>query len=178
MRKLTLLGCSLAAAAAVAASAGAADPNSGVLSVERGRGAVILELRGVVLGRLANGTLRVTDQTPRDRFEALVVGRRLTEERIGPRTVVYRGQGLSFRMVGGAYRIGVRGGGISLSAAGRGSVSLDGEPKLDGEDAGVYSIDGTDCSVLPLECTPLPLEPERYLLGPRPEEPGGGRIGP
>ena len=78
MRKLILLVCSLAAAAAVAGSAGAADPNSGTLSVERGRGVVILELRGSVLGRIANGSLRVTDQTPRDRFGAMVVGRRLT----------------------------------------------------------------------------------------------------
>jgi hypothetical protein len=177
MRKLILFVCSLAAAAVVAASAGAADPNSGVLSVERGRGAVLLEVRGSVLGRLANGTLRVTDQTPRDRFEAMVVGRKMTEERIGPRTVVYRGQGLSFRMVGGRYRIGVRGNGISLSAAVRGSVTLDGEPRVAGEDVGVYSIDGTDCGLLPLDCTPLPLEPETFLLGPRPED-GGGRIGP
>jgi hypothetical protein len=175
MRKLTLLVCSLAAAAAVAGSAGAADPNSGTLSVERGRGVVILELRGSVLGRIANGSLRVTDLTPRDRFGAMVVGRRLTEERIGPKTVLYRGQGLSFRMHGG-HRLVVRGNGISLSAVGRGSVSLDGEPRVTGEDVGVYSIDGTDCWVLPLECTPVPLEAERFVIGPPPEEGGGGRV--
>jgi hypothetical protein len=179
MRKLTLVACSLAVATALAGSAGAAEPNDGVLSVERGRGIVLLELRGSILGRLGNGTLRVTDLRPRDRFEPLVVGRKMTEERLGPRTVVYRGQGLSFRMLGGGYRVSVRGNGISLSAAGRGFVTLEGEPRLAGEETGVYSIDGTDCGVLPLECLPLPLEPERYVIGPvRPEDTGGGRLGP
>jgi hypothetical protein len=174
MRKLTIFACALAAAAALAASAGAADPTMGVLSVERGRGAVMLELRGSALGRLGTGTLRVTDLTPRDRFGEIVVGRRIEEERVGPRTVVYRGQGLSFRMVGGGFRIWIRGNGISLSAAGRGSVLLDGEPRFPGEDAGVYSIDGADCWVLPTSCTPLPLEAERFTLGPRPPDDGGG----
>ncbi|MBA3434712.1 MAG: hypothetical protein H0U08_11550, partial [Actinobacteria bacterium] len=137
MRILALITCSIVAAAVVA-SAGAVEPKVGALSVERGKGAVTLELRGVVLGRLTNGTLRVTDSTPNDRFTPLVVGRKLTQERIGPRTVLYRGNGLRFRMVGGGYRIVVRGTGISLSAVGRGSVILDGERTTDG-DAGVYS---------------------------------------
>jgi hypothetical protein len=175
MRTLTLLACSLAAFAAVATSAGAVGSDAGVLSVERGRGIVALDLRGSVLGRLGNGAIRVTDHTPRDPFTEIVVGRKLVPERVGPRTVVYRGQGLSFRMVGGGYRIGVRGGGISLSAVGRGHVTLDGEPRFAGDDPGVYSIDGTDCGVLPLACIALPLEPERFVLGPRPEDGGGGR---
>jgi hypothetical protein len=170
MRKLTTLACSLAVAAALVASAGA-QTDTGVLSVERGRGVVTLDLRGSVLGRLGNGTLRVTDHTPRDRWSAIVVGRKLIEEiRISPRTTLYRGQGLSFRMVGGGYRIVVRGNGIALSAVGRGAVTLDAEPRIFGEDAGVYSVDGVDCAVTPLDCTPLPLEAERFALGPRPEE--------
>jgi hypothetical protein len=175
MRKLTLLACSLAAAAALSGSAGAADPDFGTLSVERGRGVVILDLRGSVIGRLGNGTLRVTDLTPRDKWGATVVGRRMTEERISPRTMLYRGQGISFRTHGG-HRIVVRGNGISLSASGRGTVSLDGEPRVTGEDVGVYSIDGIDCLLLPIECTPLPLEAERFVIGPKPEEPGGIRL--
>jgi hypothetical protein len=166
MRKLTILACSIVALAALGGSAGAAGPNVGVLSVEGGKGAVTLDLRGSVLGRLSSGTLRVTDQTPRDRYAALVVGRKVTQERVGPRTVVYRGQGLRFRMVGGGYKIVVRGTGISLSAVGRGVVSLDGERRITGEDAGVYSLeDGVDCGVDPLLCVALPDEPERFVLG-------------
>ncbi len=73
----------------------------------------MIDLRGSVLGRLTTGTLRVTDQTPNDRYAALVVGRKVTQERLGPRTVLYRGQGLRFRMLGGGYRMVARGSGIS-----------------------------------------------------------------
>jgi hypothetical protein len=165
MRALTLFVCAIASAVALAGSAGAAGPDAGVLSVERGRGTVQIELRGSVLGRLTSGTLRVTDLTPRDRFTPAVVGRKLIAERIGPRTVLYRGQGLRFRMLGGGYRIVIRGAGISVSAVGRGAVSLDGEPRAAGDDPGVYSLDGTDCEMAPELCLPLPVEPERFALG-------------
>jgi len=171
MRTLILIVCSVAVAATLVGVSGAAEPNVGVLSVERGRGVITLDVRGVVLGRLANGSLRVTDLTPRDRYTAIVVGRKLTQERLGSRTVVYRGQGLRFRMLGGGYRIVVRGAGISLSVVGRGVVSLDAERSLLGEDAGVYSFeDGVDCGIEPQLCTPLPDDPERFTLGPPPGE--------
>ena len=127
---------------------------------------MLVELRGSLLGRLTTGSLRVTDQTPNDRYAPLVVGRKVTQERVGPRTVIYRGQGLRFRMLGGAYRVVARGSGISVSAVGRGTVMLDAEPRFVGDDPGVYSLDGTDCSVDPLTCTPLPIEPERFVLEP------------
>ncbi len=168
MRKLVLLCCSIAAAAVLGASPGAAAPDVGVLSVEDGKGMVMLDLKGSVLGRLSSGTLRVTDQTPLDRYSPLVVGRKVTQERLGPRTVLYRGQNLRFRMVGGGYRIVVRGAGISVSAVGRGVVALDGDPKLPGENVGVYSLEeGVDCDVERSLCTPLPEEPERFTLGSR-----------
>jgi hypothetical protein len=165
MRKLILFACAVLSLAALTLSTGASGQTGGVLSVDQGRGIVILDLRGVVLGRLTSGTLRVTDQTPRDRFEEVVNGKFL-EERIGPRTTVYRGQGLRFRMVGGRYRIVIRGTGIAVSAIGRGLVQLDGEPRFAGEPTGLYSInDGTDCSLEPTLCTPLPEERESFELG-------------
>ena len=171
VRKLAIISCAFAAAlAALAGLAGAAEPNVGALSVERGKGVVMLDLRGSVLGRLATGTLRVTDHTPGDRFVALVVGRKLVQERVGPRTVLYRGQGMRFRMLGGGYRIVARGTGIDVSAVGRGVVMLDGEPKVPGEDTGVYSLDGADCELEPQLCAPLPAEPERFVLGPFTDE--------
>ena len=167
MRKLIPLACSIVAVAAFAvASAGAALDPPGSLSVDEGRGVVMLELRGSVLGRLASGAIRVTDLTPRDPFGEIVTGRNLVaEERIGPRTVLYRGQGLRFRMLGGRYRIRVVGAGIALSAVGRGVVQLDGEPR-GGETTGLYSLtEGVDCSIEPTSCTPFPDEPERFVLG-------------
>jgi hypothetical protein len=169
MRKLAVLLCSISVLAAAAAAS--AQPTPGTLSVERGRGVVMIDLKGSVVGRITSGSLRVTDHTPNDRFTAVVYGRKLTQERAGPRTIVYRGAGLRFRMLGGGYRMVARGSGITVSAVGRGSVMLDGEPRFTADDLGVYSLDGTDCSFDPLTCTPLPLEPERYLLEPLEPQP-------
>jgi hypothetical protein len=173
MRTLVTLACTTAVAAILAVTAGAAEPAVGSLSVERGRGVVALELRGVVLGRLTTGSLRVVDTTPRDRHTAYVVGRKLTQERVGPRTVVYRGQGLRFRMLGGGYKITIRASGISLSVVGRGVVVLDGEARFADDDVGVYSFEeGVDCGVETELCTPLPSEPQRFLLEPPADEDG------
>lgn len=150
---------------ALAGFAGAAEPSVGVLSVERGKGVVMIDIRGNVLGRLTSGTLRVTDNTPGDRYGAYVVGRRLTQTRVGARTVLYRGLGLRFRMLGGGYRVVIRGTGIDVEAVGRGVVTLEGEPRVPGEDIGVYSLDGADCGVEPQLCAPLPTDPERFVLG-------------
>jgi hypothetical protein len=166
MRSLTFLACTFAVAAALAATAGAAGTVNGTLSVAEGRGVVEVDLRGSVIGRLGNGTLRVTDLTPRDRFGEIVFARgALDEEQVGPRTVLYRGQGIRFRMLGGAYGVTLRGRGIDLAAVGRGRVSLDGEPRpLDGT-TGLYSVTGVDCGIEPLLCTPLPNEPARFTIG-------------
>lgn len=175
---LAALTCLVAVGVTVLAGAYAAGRDGGALSVERGRGAVTLDLRGSILGRLSVGSLRVTDQTPLDRYAALVVGRRVTQERLGPRTVIYRGQGLRFRMLGGGYRIVVRGNGIDISAVGKGFTVLDGEPKLGSDDAGVYSLDGVDCGLEPELCLPLPLEPTRFTLGPSEQSRPSGKLTP
>lgn len=163
MRILVLL-CALATLVATASIAVAGEPNTGTLSVERGKGVVMVDLRGSLLGRLAAGSLRVTDHTPNDRYVALVAGRRITQERVGPKTVLYRGIGLRFRMLGGGFRVVARGSGISLSAVGRGVVILEADPRFAGDDAGVYSLDGVDCSLEPELCTPLPVVAERFLV--------------
>jgi hypothetical protein len=166
MRALVLFVCAIASAVAFAGVSAAQTPETGVLSVEHARGSVLIELRGSLLGRLSSGTLRVTDLTPRDRFEPIVTGKKLLGTRVGPRTVLYRGQGLRFRMVGGRYRIALRGFGGSVSAVGRGWVILDGDPRVPFEDVGVYSLDeGVDCELDAALCLPLPVEPERFAIG-------------
>jgi hypothetical protein len=176
MRKLVVLLCSFIVVAVASSLASAAEPTSGTLSVDGGKGVVMIDLRGSVLGRLATGSLRVTDQTPNDRYAPLVAGKKLTWERLGPRTVIYRGQGLRFRLVGGGYRMVARGSGITVSAVGRGNVMLDGEPRWAGDDVGLYSRDGADCSSEPTSCLTVPVDPERFALEPLTTEPpsGGG----
>jgi hypothetical protein len=165
MRTLILLACSAFAAATLAAGARAVAPTNGTLSVDHGKGLVVLEMRGSILGRLASGVVTVTDLTPRDPYTANVVGRKMKVIRGGLRTTRYRGQGLRFRMLGGNWRVTVRGTGIALSAVGRGAVTLQADRLNPFDDAGVYSLDGTDCSVDPTSCTPLPDDLERFALG-------------
>ena len=171
MRKLLVLLCSLTALAA-APRLRWAQPTPGTLSVERGRGVVMIDLKGSVLGR-HHERLPARDRSHaerplrgrRERPEAHAGAARAAHGRLP------RGQGLRFRMLGGGYRMVARGSGITVSAVGRGVVMLDAEPRFTGDDAGVYSLDGTDCSVEPLSCTPLPLEPERFTLEPPVEPP-------
>ena len=119
MRKLALPLCSFSALVVGSWRMGG-EPTAGTLSVDRGQGVVMIDLKGSVLGRITTGSLRVTDLTPNDRYVALVIGRKLTSDRVGPRTVVYQGQGSSFpdarrRVPDGRARIG-----ITVSAVGRG----------------------------------------------------------
>ncbi len=167
--RLLLFLCPIVIFVALVGTAGAAGPNAaptaGTLSVAGGKGVVTVELRGVTLGVLTSGSLRVTDLTPHDRYAPTVTGRRLTQQRINARTVVFRGQGLRFKMIGGSYRFIARGNGIALSGVGWGSVTLTGQPKFFGDDVGVYSVDGIDCSEEPESCTPLPETPLKLKLG-------------
>lgn len=166
--RLLLFLCPIVISAALVGTAGAAGPavpTAGTLSVAGGEGVVMVELRGVTLGVLASGSLRVTDLTPHDRYAPAVTGRKLTQQRINARTVVFRGQGLRFKMIGGSYRFVARGNGIALSGVGWGSVTLTGQPKFLGDDVGVYSLDGVDCSDTPASCSPLPETPLKLKLG-------------
>ena len=181
MRRLTLLACMCAVLATPAWGARDADPEAGYLSIERGRGTVTLEVRGNVLGRLTNGSITVTDRTPNDAYVATVTGRRVVVQRkLTPTKLYVRGQGLRFRMLGGSYRIVIRGQGISLSAVARGAVSIDGEPRFVADDLGVYSVESdVDCGMEPQSCTPIPDEPVRVKLGgpepqPQPGQKGAG----
>jgi hypothetical protein len=171
MRKLIVLACPALLAAALVGTARGADPAVGELSVEGGKGAVILEVRGSVLGRLASGSIVVTDRTPNDHYAESITGKKIVaERRLGPAKLLVRGQGLRFRMLGGSYRVAIRGTGIAVSAVGRGHVELDGERLFPWEDTGVYSLDGTDCGMEPEKCSPLPDDPIRLKLGARPTE--------
>jgi hypothetical protein len=58
----------------------------------------------------------------------------------------------------------IRGSGIALSVVGRGVVVLDGAPRPTDTAAGVYSLDGVDCSVEPQSCVPIQDDPVRLVL--------------
>ena len=117
MRLALLFLCLLA----LAVPAGwAATRPAGSLSIEDGRGSVVLKGRGIVIGRLEKGDIQIVDLTPLDQWSPRVNG--------VPRgrTVWTRGKDINFYVPGGRYRITVHGEGFSISARGQGMASLDG----------------------------------------------------
>ncbi len=153
---LTLLIAALVLpAAALASRAGAGD---GTLSVEGASGAVIVQARGGVIGRVASGTVVIADLSPGDDSDPVVWGAQ-TRRQTGPETTVYRGRNITFRLIGGGFRVAVKGSGISLSVVGRGDAFLD------GDGAGVFSTSGADCKLAPETCRPLPDVGQRIKIG-------------
>lgn len=164
MRRIALAVVVLAGAVPAAALALGRAPADGSLSVEGGRGIVAVEARGGVIGRLDRGVVEVVDLTPEDGYDPLVRGAE-RQKPVNERKTVYAGDKINFRVIGGAFRVVVRGVGIDLSAVGRGVVLLDGDERF--PDMGVYSLSGDDCRVAPATCTPVPATATRLALGER-----------
>lgn len=158
MRLLVLAGLVLLLVGAASAGTPEKRSSAGLLTVTDGRGKLVLQGTGVLVGRLDSGVLEIRDLTPTDRFSPRVLG--------VPRgkMVRLRGKDVGFYVPGGRYRISVRGEGISLSARGTGAVVLDGDPDTVGE-TGTYAVDDG-------AATPLPEEPERVTFGKLPDDPG------
>lgn len=136
----------LAAALALPATLSAATATDGTLSVKRGRGLVVLKFKGTAIGRLNKGKVRITDKTP---FDANSPAFRHCRIRyISASTTVCTGRRLSFRAPDGRYVVRVQGGGMYLSAVGRGSVMVDGAGDQGVAD-GVMSIDDGPYESLP-----------------------------
>ena len=128
----------------------AASP-AGTLSIESGRGTVVLTGKGIVIGRLEKGDVKIVDLSPLDQWSPRVNG--------VPRgkTVWLRGKDVNFYVPGGKYRLTVRGEGFSISARGQGSAVLDGNPDVNGA-TGTFAVG----DVAP---APVPDEADRVVFG-------------
>lgn len=160
MRK-TLVLLALFALALPVAGLSAQRAGEGTLSVENGRGAITIKARGGVIGRLDRGTVTIFDLTPEDANDPVVFGDDQPVQFVGETGIRYAGVGLRYRVIGGSFRIVINGRGIDLSAVGKGNGSIRG----DGDDPGVYSLDGSDCRDDPASCKPLPEIARRFQLG-------------
>ena len=127
---------------AIAVPVGWAASSPGTLSIESGRGTVVLTGKGIVIGRLDKGDVKIIDVSPLDQWSPRVNG--------VPRgkTVWLRGKNVNFYVPGGRYKITVRGEGFSISARGQGSVTLTGNPDLTGA-TGTYAIGDAGSSAIP-----------------------------
>ena len=126
---------------AVPAGWAAATP-AGTLSVENGRGSVVLSGKGILIGRLDKGDLKIVDLSPLDQWSPRING--------VPRgkTVWLRGKDVNFYVPGGRYRITVRGDGFSISARGQGTATFAGSPDPTGA-TGTFAIGDGPASPIP-----------------------------
>jgi hypothetical protein len=138
----------------------AAKPPAGALSIESGKGVIVVRGNGGLLGRVAHGSVELVDLTPGDAWRPAVNG--ITRQR----RIVSKGANLSFRILGGDYRVTVKGEGISVSARGSGVATLLGVPGLLNSDTGIYSTDlEADCQDAPDQCQAIPTTLTRVLFG-------------
>jgi hypothetical protein len=139
MRLLPLLLAVLAIA--VPAALAATEP-AGSLSIEDGRGTVVLKGKGIVIGRLDRGDVQIVDLSPLDQWSPRING--------VPRgrTVGTRGKDINFYVPGGRYKITVRGDGFSISARGQGSAALNGKPDATGA-TGTYAVGDDPPATIP-----------------------------
>ncbi|HKP18333.1 MAG TPA: hypothetical protein VJT84_07625 [Gaiellaceae bacterium] len=148
MRRLILL---LIAAFGLALPAGAlalrSSPGDGTLVVDNALGSVTVRARGGIIGHFDQGQLIVEDPNEADGKSPVVYGAEQVRD-VGPKTTVYSGDDVRFRMTGGAYRVQVQALGIDISAVGRGSAVLDGSGFRDRQ-TGRYSVNGSPFQKMP-----------------------------
>ncbi len=129
-----------------------APVEDGTLSVRDGRAAIVLRMKGGVIGRFASGKLTVTDAA--DDADTVVVRGAERERDLTQRTTVYSGTNIRFR-VSADKRIVVKIDGlkINLSAVGRGDgwINGRGDPEEGIYFDGSYSLNGGDYKSLPDE---------------------------
>jgi hypothetical protein len=116
---------------------------------------VNLNFNGSAVGRLARGSIAVTDPLTSDGWGVDVWGcdpgsyDKPTPDGDGE-VRVCRGIGLRFRAIGGKYQIKLKGSGIYLSAVGHGSAFLNGagdDPNVESD--GTYSLNDQPYKSLP-----------------------------
>ena len=153
MRALLTLAVLAALALPAASAARDQSASDGTLSVRDARGTVTISVRGGVIGSFARGSVRISDPVDGDGTGPIVTGDEWSNERDAT-TTTWGGTRVRFRIIGGAFRIVVKGRGINLSLVGKGNVTLDGAGTLDD---GSYSVNGGEYLAMPEFPLPFPL---------------------
>jgi hypothetical protein len=146
MRRILLL-TALLAAFTVPLALAADTPGDGTLSVKRGHGALVLKLKGTVIGRVKNGRIQIRDFRPFDPNDPQL-NCKARKHNVLTGVWSCKGRNIGFRVTDGRFNVNVRGSGIWISAVGRGPVTIDGAGDLGAPD-GQFSIDATPYQSLP-----------------------------
>ena len=138
----------LAALALPAASAAREQqPNDGTLSVrEAPRDDHDLSRARRRDRELRRGSVTISDPVDGDGTGPIVTGDEFRRWSAARPTTTWRGTKVRFRIIGGTFRIVVKGRGINLSLVGKGNVILNG---VGTEDDGSYSVNGGGYSLIP-----------------------------
>lgn len=150
-RLLTFAVLAFALALPVGAAARERGPSDGTLSIKDGRGVVTIQGRGGVIGSFAQGRVTISDPIDGDGTGPIVTGDDFPPIERNDTTTTWRGNRVRFRIIGGAFKVVVKGRGINLSFVGKASVILSGAGT---EDDGSYSVNGSDYNLIP--AFPLP----------------------
>jgi hypothetical protein len=152
MRRILLVSAALVGlvvpAVALAARGAVGD---GTLAVRGASGDTLLQpvvglgINGAVVGHIATGRLVILPSTTGP--DPIVTGADHTLDRTDGSTV-YSGTDISFKAVGGYYRLRVSGFGIDVNAVGQGKAWLEGSP-TDTPGDGRYSTNGAAWASMP-----------------------------
>ncbi len=141
MRRLFLIPLALLLLLPAVAFAGGQAANAsgdGSFATTDAGGRVIVTGRGLIYGHISAGTITVLSYISDDgSLPQLSAKSRST---VAGSFGAYTGTDVRFFFPAGRYSLQIDGGGIGVSAVGRGSVSLVGDPAL--SDDGLYSING------------------------------------
>jgi hypothetical protein len=154
-RLLTFALLAFALALPAGAAARPTGANDGTLSVKDARGVITLQgpARGAVIGSIAKGSVLINDPIDGDGTGPIVTGDDWSKEKTDTSTI-WGGSKVRFRIIGGTFRIVVRGRGINLSFVGKGSVILNGAGT---DDDGSYATNGSDYNLIPAFALPFTL---------------------
>src|SRR6266516_3972545 len=125
-RLLTFAVLALALALPAGSAARPTGPNDGTLSVKDARGTITIQGRGGVIGSFVQGRVTITDPIDGDGTGPIVTGDDFPPIERSDTTTTWRGTGVRFRIIGGTFKIVVRGRGINLSLVGKGNVTVNG----------------------------------------------------
>src|SRR5207247_1839987 len=121
MRRLLTFAVLAGLALPAAALARPTGINDGTLSVQGADGKIVIAGRGGAIGSFAKGSVTISDPIDGDGTGPIVSGDERTRD-INDTTTTWGGKGVRFRIIGGFFRIVVKGRGINLSFVGKGNV--------------------------------------------------------
>src|SRR5712691_6125458 len=145
MRRLLTFAMLLALVLPAASAARTRAPSDGTLSVKEARGTILISARGGVIGSFAQGKVTIVDPVEGDGTGPVVTGDDWSKSR-DVTTTTWGGSKVRFRIIGGSFRIVVKGRGINLSLVGTGKVTLSGAGT---DDDGSYSVNGGEYLAVP-----------------------------